>query len=337
VAARGIWEDTAKDGSLGADDTPAVQRALLCLASLCQATFSDTGAVDALLDAGRFANVVAGLDANVDVEGGVLRRGARAAAPVALFVAQQLARVRERLPEGPERAGFDAQTAEMPFLMDVYKRRFAAVEGREGVRDMRVRRKPNAFECARDGCGIAASTPGALRRCAGKCPPEDKPYYCSSECQRMVRAPPTPRWAVRPVNMRPVSDAVIGLEIPQAVLQAARRRGSDSGCRARAARPEHAARGREDAPNTADERLGPVGPDDAALVVDDVSGVHAGRADGVGRADAQCEGNRRGLTDCRVVYLYRLCVFRPCNATVHVLYMSGLLRQRRPSVHIWKP
>ncbi|KAI0752075.1 hypothetical protein C8Q74DRAFT_352923 [Fomes fomentarius] len=48
----------------------------------------------------------------------------------------------------------------------------------------KVARAPNAYVCATPGCEIAANQKKALMRCAGRCPMERKPHYCSKECQR---------------------------------------------------------------------------------------------------------------------------------------------------------
>ncbi|TBU49069.1 hypothetical protein BD309DRAFT_910846 [Dichomitus squalens] len=54
---------------------------------------------------------------------------------------------------------------------------------REQRRLAKVAKAPNQYRCAADGCGINAMNKGALRRCGGRCPPEQKPHYCSAECQ----------------------------------------------------------------------------------------------------------------------------------------------------------
>ncbi|CAL1699049.1 unnamed protein product, partial [Somion occarium] len=43
---------------------------------------------------------------------------------------------------------------------------------------------PNAYRCAAPGCGIEGTKKSALLKCAGKCPPDVKPSYCSKECQK---------------------------------------------------------------------------------------------------------------------------------------------------------
>ncbi|TBU29697.1 hypothetical protein BD311DRAFT_805996 [Dichomitus squalens] len=43
---------------------------------------------------------------------------------------------------------------------------------------------PNAYVCATPGCGVQGNQKKALMRCAGRCPTERKPHYCSKECQK---------------------------------------------------------------------------------------------------------------------------------------------------------
>ena len=87
------------------------------------------------------------------------------------------------------------------------------------ARAAKVARAPNAYVCATPGCGIAANQKKALMRCAGRCPMERKPHYCSKECQRKVCLgllsyvySLTQKVACTP-----------GLENAQAILQAGRR------------------------------------------------------------------------------------------------------------------
>ena len=48
---------------------------------------------------------------------------------------------------------------------------------------------PNAYRCALPGCGIEATSKSGLMRCAGRCPKESKPAYCSKQCQIQVQSP----------------------------------------------------------------------------------------------------------------------------------------------------
>ncbi|KAI0713766.1 hypothetical protein C8Q76DRAFT_732493 [Earliella scabrosa] len=49
---------------------------------------------------------------------------------------------------------------------------------------VKVARTPNTYICTAPGCGIEGTRKKSLMRCAGKCPMERKPHYCSKECQR---------------------------------------------------------------------------------------------------------------------------------------------------------
>ena len=75
---------------------------------------------------------------------------------------------------------------------------FAAVEKRnkdldrrESHHETKVMATPNAYQCAAPGCGIEATKKSGLLRCAGKCPLEFKPSYCSKECQKAVSRVPS--------------------------------------------------------------------------------------------------------------------------------------------------
>ncbi|KAM5535682.1 hypothetical protein V8D89_010669, partial [Ganoderma adspersum] len=54
----------------------------------------------------------------------------------------------------------------------------------ERQRLAKMSKAPNMYRCAADACGIQAVHRSALRKCAGECHEEVKPYYCSRECQR---------------------------------------------------------------------------------------------------------------------------------------------------------
>ncbi|RDB16795.1 hypothetical protein Hypma_002457 [Hypsizygus marmoreus] len=68
---------------------------------------------------------------------------------------------------------------------------WAAVKARQEEihkEDERIKAKreanPNRYRCAARGCGIVAVKGKSLKRCAGKCEEEYKPYYCAIECQK---------------------------------------------------------------------------------------------------------------------------------------------------------
>ncbi len=43
-----------------------------------------------------------------------------------------------------------------------------------------------AYTCAARGCKVGGVHKSSLKACAGECPPEVKPRYCSKECQKRV-------------------------------------------------------------------------------------------------------------------------------------------------------
>ncbi|KAH9851961.1 hypothetical protein C2E23DRAFT_869084 [Lenzites betulinus] len=45
------------------------------------------------------------------------------------------------------------------------------------------RRSPSDFVCAAPGCGFRSEERTTLRACAGRCPRDLKPHYCSKQCQ----------------------------------------------------------------------------------------------------------------------------------------------------------
>lgn len=54
---------------------------------------------------------------------------------------------------------------------------------------VKIARTPNAYKCAAEDCWVGrldTVKKENLRRCAGECPPELKPSYCSNERQRWV-------------------------------------------------------------------------------------------------------------------------------------------------------
>ena len=62
----------------------------------------------------------------------------------------------------------------------------AAVANLNRRREQKVNKRPNAYYCATPGCGIEATKKSALMRCSGPCSADEKPSYCSKECQRKV-------------------------------------------------------------------------------------------------------------------------------------------------------
>lgn len=71
-------------------------------------------------------------------------------------------------------------------LWEVHDRRTQEVLREKERRDEKIAKTPLAYICAAEGCGIEGTKKSALLRCAGKCPMDIKPAYCSKECQRSV-------------------------------------------------------------------------------------------------------------------------------------------------------
>ena len=72
-------------------------------------------------------------------------------------------------------------------LWKVIDKRTTEFESKLKRTEVKAERNPNAYRCAASGCGIEATSKTGLMRCAGACPVDDKPAYCSKECQRQVR------------------------------------------------------------------------------------------------------------------------------------------------------
>ncbi|KAI0316426.1 hypothetical protein OF83DRAFT_1126870, partial [Amylostereum chailletii] len=111
------------------------------------------------------------------------------ATPLALHVAQILHRTLREIDGAPlpekDKKWMKDRSAPLTELWKAFERRNRAVEARERKMEEKTRKAPNAYECARDGCGMRATSQAALRRCGGKCPPEIKPHYCSPACQKL--------------------------------------------------------------------------------------------------------------------------------------------------------
>lgn len=65
-------------------------------------------------------------------------------------------------------------------------RRSEEIYVEERLRRRKAAADPAAYVCAAEGCGICGEERQALRSCAGRCPPDLKPHYCSKECQTKV-------------------------------------------------------------------------------------------------------------------------------------------------------
>ncbi|KAI0075984.1 hypothetical protein K474DRAFT_1772898 [Panus rudis PR-1116 ss-1] len=77
-----------------------------------------------------------------------------------------------------------ARFREFEYLWEALEAQEKVVNAKEAKRDKKVAATPLAYRCAAEGCGIEATKKSALSKCAGKCPMDQKPYYCSKECQR---------------------------------------------------------------------------------------------------------------------------------------------------------
>ena len=89
------------------------------------------------------------------------------------------------IPEIPEAR--HPRFQEFVFLWEVVERRNREYDEEKKKRDGKVAKAPNAYICAAQGCGIEGTRKSGLLRCAGKCPSNIKPSYCSKECQKAVR------------------------------------------------------------------------------------------------------------------------------------------------------
>ncbi|OJT13671.1 hypothetical protein TRAPUB_9770 [Trametes pubescens] len=69
------------------------------------------------------------------------------------------------------------------YLWRAVTARLEEIYDEERKKQKKVEDSPNDYVCAAEGCGIRAEGRAALRACAGRCPRDLKPYYCSKECQ----------------------------------------------------------------------------------------------------------------------------------------------------------
>ncbi|TCD68863.1 hypothetical protein EIP91_009577 [Steccherinum ochraceum] len=103
---------------------------------------------------------------------------------VSPIVLQIGAKIRElmKVPQIPEAR--HPRFKNLEFLWEAIDARDKEVQKAKQKRDTKVARAPTAYVCAAKGCGIEGTRKSALLKCAGKCPPEMKPSYCSKECQK---------------------------------------------------------------------------------------------------------------------------------------------------------
>lgn len=81
-----------------------------------------------------------------------------------------------------------------------YDRYLQDQQAQEQKRLAKVAKTPNQYRCAADGCSIQAMNKGALRKCGGPCLPEQKPHYCSAECQEKVSVAKTLLFVINDVR-----------------------------------------------------------------------------------------------------------------------------------------
>ena len=72
--------------------------------------------------------------------------------------------------EGAETLGDDAQEKEII----------------EEEREKRGWKPMSKTDCAAEGCAMQGVPTSTLKACAGKCPQDLKPHYCSKACQKQV-------------------------------------------------------------------------------------------------------------------------------------------------------
>ncbi|KAI0794733.1 hypothetical protein C8Q74DRAFT_592247 [Fomes fomentarius] len=68
-------------------------------------------------------------------------------------------------------------------LWRAISQRVDEIHAEERKRQRKADARPNQYACAAEGCGIRGEQRAALRACAGRCPADLKPSYCSKECQ----------------------------------------------------------------------------------------------------------------------------------------------------------
>lgn len=137
-------------------------------------------------------------------------------APAVLAVAQryhQILAVADQLIADPEALrSFKEHAANVTALWGLSERRMRAMNREKEEQAAKEGRRPNAYQCAQEGCPITATAQAALKRCGGPCPEVRKPTYCSRECQKAVR--------VRTLCSFTSIDSKPGLEDPQTGLHA---------------------------------------------------------------------------------------------------------------------
>ncbi|KDQ58271.1 hypothetical protein JAAARDRAFT_193688 [Jaapia argillacea MUCL 33604] len=105
--------------------------------------------------------------------------------PNVLFVAKIIESSGFRRPEDNRFPQHSTKRFErLETLWAVADQRKRELEEENRRRDRKVAKAPLAYMCAAQGCGIEGTKKAALLQCAGKCPRDQKPSYCSKECQK---------------------------------------------------------------------------------------------------------------------------------------------------------
>jgi len=96
------------------------------------------------------------------------------------------ATIRDHVLDNPRFAGkFDPSIfEEFSHMWEALAVRQREFQEEEAQREAKVSKKPLAYRCAAEGCGVGATKKATLQRCGGKCLLEMKPSYCSKECQK---------------------------------------------------------------------------------------------------------------------------------------------------------
>lgn len=115
--------------------------------------------------------------ANASVEIGLV-------SPITLVVGSKLRQIGSALGADIEQAAKRGKRF-LP-LWRAVSRRYAEVRAEERRRQPELDQKPGAYVCAAEGCGIRGEKKVALCACGGRCPPDLKPHYCGTQCQRKV-------------------------------------------------------------------------------------------------------------------------------------------------------
>ncbi|KAI0316427.1 hypothetical protein OF83DRAFT_1126871 [Amylostereum chailletii] len=155
-------------------------KAFFCLCTHWHDQFIESGDGFDLLESAKLANTAVGLTGAISPIGLVVASQLHGALRLFDEHAGQVSAISEK-----DKNWMKERSAELYNLWHFWERRQVAMEMMDRLHEEKVRRAPNAYECARDGCGLRAGSQTMLKKCGGPCPPESKPHYCSKECQRM--------------------------------------------------------------------------------------------------------------------------------------------------------